>query len=114
MLTLIRAVEHSLKGILDANDLNLSTLFSLSHSFALASFSNRRFRELEDKSTSISLRHAGPITQRSLKQLGEDGGLRTSWLDYRLAILAYLEEIGAPGVSHLMYNTLRPLLNGKS
>ncbi|KAI9786901.1 MAG: hypothetical protein M1839_005132 [Geoglossum umbratile] len=95
----------------------LPTLFSLSHSEALCALSITCFRELEDHAaeanTAIRVRHAGPVTQRSLTLLGNDGGLKISWGDYRLEVLKWLEEKGLVGIGELMYNTLRQLMLAK-
>lgn len=76
-------------------------------------------RELEDGEdhAHIEIRHAGPVTQKSLVQLGKEGGLKLLWQDYRLGVLHYLEKRGINGVSELMYNTMKHLMtarNGKA
>lgn len=90
-------------------------------------------RELEDKATegveggdqaaaegekvsgagTIQIRHAGPVTQRSLVQLGKDGGLKLTWPSYRLGVLRYLEGKGVMGIGELMYNTLKHLMTAR-
>lgn len=79
-------------------------------------------RELEDKevieapegtTTPIQIRHAGPVTQRSLGQLGKDGGLKLAWANYRPGVLRYLEGKGVMGVGELMYNTLKHLMTAR-
>jgi centromere protein I len=92
----------------------LQTLFSLSFSplFGLQAISY--VRELEDKEVEdIEIRHAGPVTQASLKQLEKDGGLKLSWADYRLGVLRYLENKGVMGVGELMYNTMKHLMTAR-
>ena len=89
-------------------------MFSLSFSplFGLQAISY--VRELEDKEVEdIEIRHAGPVTQASLKQLEKDGGLKLSWADYRLGVLRYLENKGAMGVGELMYNTMKHLMTAR-
>ncbi len=102
--------------------LALPSLFSLSHSPVLCSLSIACVRELEDKEvvdapegtvTPIQIRHAGPVTSRSLQQLGKDGGLKLTWTSYRLSVLRYLEGKGVMGVGELMYNTLKHLMAAK-
>jgi centromere protein I len=61
----------------------------------------------------IQIRHAGPVTQRSLVQLGKEGGLKLSWPNYRLGVLRYLEGRGVLGVGELMYNTLKHLMSAR-
>ncbi|KAG0648352.1 Sim4 complex subunit mis6 [Hyphodiscus hymeniophilus] len=91
--------------------LSLSTLFSLSYSPLICLSAISYLRELEDKAEDeLEVRHAGPVTQSSLKILQKDGGLTLSWPDYRLGVLQYLERLGAPGVGELLYNTMKHLM----
>ena len=92
----------------------LTTLFSLSHSPVICTFGIAYVRELEDAvEEDIETRHAGPVTQTSLGQLGRDGGLKLSWMDYRLGVLTYLEGKGIAGIGELMYNTMKHLMAGR-
>jgi centromere protein I len=93
--------------------ISLTTLFSLSMSPLFALLAISYVRELEDKKEDIEIRHAGPVTQASLKQLEKDGGLRLSWADYRLGVLRYLENKGVTGVGELMYNTMKHLMTAR-
>lgn len=103
--------------------LSLSTIFSLSYSPLLCNLSITYMRELEDaalqkassgnSSQEIEIRHAGPVTLKSLMQLGKDSGLVLSWPDYRLGVLRYLEARGVDGVGELMYNTLKQLMTAR-
>jgi centromere protein I len=95
-------------------DLSLATAFGLSHSplLCLQSISYLREREDEEMAT-IRTRHAGPVTQASLGQLANRGGLRLSWQEYRSGVLAYLEAKGLPGISELMYNTMKNLMRAR-
>ncbi|KAM0138697.1 hypothetical protein ACHAP3_003561 [Botrytis cinerea] len=91
--------------------LSLNSLFSISSSPATCHLAITYVRELEDQAEDkIDVRHAGPVTQISLKKLKDDGGLSVSWQDYRLAILSYLERKGFPGAGELMYNTMKHLM----
>jgi len=92
---------------------SLPTLFSLSFSPLFTLLSISYVRELEDNEEEIELRHAGPVTQASLKQLEKDGGLKLSWADYRLGVLRYMENKGAMGVGELMYNTMKHLMTAR-
>ncbi|KAM0316718.1 hypothetical protein ACHAO8_003003 [Botrytis cinerea] len=91
--------------------LSLNSLFSISSSPATCHLAITYVRELEDQAEDkIDVRHAGPVTQISLKKLKDDGGLSVSWQDYRLAVLSYLERKGFPGAGELMYNTMKHLM----
>ncbi|PQE16536.1 Mis6 domain-containing protein [Rutstroemia sp. NJR-2017a BBW] len=94
--------------------LSLSSLFSLSYSPAICHFAISYVRELEDQAGgAITMQHAGPVTQASLKRLSNDGGLAISWQDYRLGVLRYLEGRGFAGVGELMYNTMKHLMSAR-
>jgi centromere protein I len=92
-------------------DLSLATAFGLSYSplLCLQSISYVRERE-DDEMATIRTRHAGPVTQVSLGQLANRGGLRLSYQDYRSGVLAHLETKGLSGIPDLMYNTMKNLM----
>lgn len=94
--------------------LSLPTLFSLSYSPMLCQLAILYVRELEDTTEDeIEIRHAGPVTQSSLKALQRGGGVNLPWPDYRLGVLQYLENKGAAGVGELMYNTMKHLMTAR-
>jgi centromere protein I len=94
--------------------ISLPTLFSLSFSPVYSLVAISYIRELEDKEEdNIEIRHAGPVTQASLKQLEKDDGLKLSWPDYRLGVLRYLEHKGVTGIGELMYNTMKHLMTAR-
>ncbi|KAI9802029.1 MAG: hypothetical protein M1825_003085 [Sarcosagium campestre] len=101
-----------------ARGLSLPSLFSLSHAVPLAALSIACFREMEDDveaedgngKVRLGARHAGPVTQRSLQQLAADGGLELDWTEYRVRVLAYLDQRGVTGISRLMGSTMRGLM----
>ena len=94
--------------------IELPALFSLSYSPVLCHLTIAYLRELEDAAEDeIEIRHAGPVTQVSLKALQRDGGISLTWPDYRLGVLQYLENKGAPGVGELMYNTMKHLMTAR-
>ena len=95
--------------------LALASLFSFSTSPALCLLAISYVRELEDSmEESIERRHAGPVSQASLKQLELDGGVKLSWQDYKLGVLRYLENNGVSGVGELMYNTMKHLMAARN
>ncbi|KAI9789884.1 MAG: hypothetical protein M1835_001351 [Candelina submexicana] len=111
-------VLPSMRTYAESLDHTLPTMFSLSYSSALCALSIACFRDLEDAAyaadpESIVTRHAGPVTQRSLTILANEGGLRISWADYRLQVLKWLEERGVGGIGELMFNTMKHLMNAK-
>lgn len=99
----------------------LSALFSLSHHPVLAALSIATLRQVEDEHgehndhdhgsrAGIRLRHAGPVTQKSLGMLAEEGGVRMGWKEYRLQVLGWLAERGVEGVGALMGCTMKGLM----
>lgn len=111
-------VLPSLRTYADSLGHTLPTLFSLSYNSALCALSIACFRDLEDAAyaadpDSIETRHAGPVTQRSLSVLADEGGLRISWANYRLEVLKWLEERGVGGIGELMFNTMKHLMSAK-
>jgi centromere protein I len=93
---------------------SLPILFSLSYSPILCQLAILYVRELEDNAEDeINIRHAGPVTQSSLKELQKGGGINLSWPDYRLGVLQYLENEGTVGIGELMYNTMKNLMTAR-
>lgn len=112
------AVLPALRTYADGLGHSLPTLFSLSNNPTLCAVSIACFRDLEDAAEeadeeSLDARHAGPVSQRSLTILGNDGGLKISWPSYRLEVLKWLDERGVKGVRELMFNTMKHLMNTK-
>ena len=84
----------------------------------LAALSIACFREMEDQAEeerpgSVRVRHEGPVTQKSLVQLGREGGLRIDWKEYRVAVLRWLEGMGVKGVRELGGAAMKGLLGGQ-
>ena len=65
------------------SEIELAELFGLSHSPVLSFQAILALRDLEDEALErgedLAMRHPGPVTQRSLVRLGEEGGLGLSW-----------------------------------
>jgi len=91
--------------------LSLATAFGLSYAPLLCLQSIMHVRRLEDDEMAvIRARHGGPVTQASLGQLANRGGLKLSWQEYRAGVLRHLEAKGFPGIPELMYNTMKNLM----
>lgn len=77
-------------------------------------------REIEDEKIAtrgekefeqeVRVRHAGPVTQKSLLVLGREGGVVVGWKDYRLAVLTYLKQRGMVGLAEFMGCTMKGLM----
>jgi centromere protein I len=96
------------------SDFSLESMLNLSYSPVLSLQSISYFRQeedgdLEDPAAQIEERHAGPVTQNSLMQLGKRGGLQMNWQEYRSGVLEYLEEQGVPGIPSLMFSTMKSM-----
>lgn len=113
----VRLLERYVESLPGA-DAPLSLCFGLSHSPVLSLQSILAVRALEDEALdkdgprALATRHPGPVTQSSLARLRETGGLALSWQDYRLAVLARLEDTGLAGIPDLMRNTMKILKTG--
>ena len=97
---------------------NMSALFGLSSHPLLSGLAIAAFRQLEDSAITagmdISVRHAGPITQRSLGALERDGGVKgVNWKEYRIDVLDWLSDRGLSGVQSLMGSTMRGMGLGR-
>ncbi|KZF21343.1 Mis6 domain protein [Xylona heveae TC161] len=107
-----------LRRYADTVGLALPVIFGLSHSSTLCRLSIASFREMEDHASEeqdgLTVRHAGPVTQRTLTTLSEDGGLRTTWTEYRLEVLKWLDERGVTGITRLMSNTMKHLMKARA
>ncbi len=92
----------------------LGAVFGLSYSPVLCLQAISHVRELEEEEMGvIRARHGGPVTQASLGQLANRGGLKLSWQEYRAGVLAYLDAKGFPGIPELMYNTMKNLMKAR-
>ncbi|KAH8200285.1 hypothetical protein TruAng_005558 [Truncatella angustata] len=94
---------------------NLTSLFTISASPVLGLLATSYLRELEDVemeqgSSGLDTRHAGPVTKASLNTLSKNGGVSLTWDEYRLGVLSYLEQNGMEGVGRLMHGTMTTLM----
>lgn len=87
----------------------LNRSFDFSHNPLLASLSSTAFADFEARDGKEA-RHAGPVTQQSLLVLGNEGGVRVSWKEYRVMMLMWLEERGLDGLKRLMFATMKDLM----
>lgn len=97
---------------------SLTSLFSLSHNPTLSALSIAAFREVEDAAEdqlpgSVAVRHAGPITMKSLAQLGREGGVKMGWKEYRVLVLKWLEGVGVNGVADFGAATMPGMKGGQ-
>jgi centromere protein I len=90
-------------AMIDA-DASLAGLFMLSWHPVLSSLSHAAFVELENQNggPEVSIRHVGPVSERSLVRLGSEGGVVLGWRDVRSWLLRWLREHGLGGVKELI------------
>lgn len=100
-------------SIFDRNS-SFPLLFNINHSPAFSSRSANIVRLLEDSDTECSMRHAGPLTQASVKELlhdPESKWLKTDYEETRIEILRALDKAGYVGLADLLFSHLKSLLN---
>lgn len=95
-------------------DYSIALIFGLSHNPVLSSISRSAFAAFEDvaerEHDDAIIHYAGPVTQKSLITLGNQGGVEMSWKDYRILVLNWLEMRGSAGIKELMYATMKDLM----
>lgn len=108
------SVVPALREYVEALDDSLPTLFSLSQNSVLSALSIACFRDLEDaaeeRGEELRVRHAGPVSQRSLAVLAAEGGVVVDWTVYREEVLRCLDRMGVKGVTELMFCTMKLLM----
>jgi centromere protein I len=93
-------------------DASLAGLFGLPWHPVLGSMARVAFLELEseraeDGEVELEVRHEGPVSQRSLVVLANEGGVRVEWKEYRGKVLDWLEERGMGGIKGLIFAALK-------
>lgn len=106
----------------DGVKLSLAALYSFSYSPVLCGLVAGKLAELEDQEYAGSgqngaeeeVRHAGPVTKASLRELAGRGGVNMSWEDFRVEMLEELTEVkGLGGIAELLYSTMTTLAGKK-
>jgi len=95
-------------------DIPFSSMFALSYSPTLCLQSILYLRELEDEALedgedAIVARHAGPVTQNSLKRNEAAGGVELNFQDYRVGVLEALDKNGLGGIPDLLRSSVKTL-----
>lgn len=92
----------------DRGGFALAAALSLSYSPLFCLQSIETLRVLEDRQiadeagAAIETRHAGPVSQESLRRLGTSGGIRIGFNGYRASVLETLRAKGLAGVEELL------------
>ncbi|KAL4918075.1 Mis6-domain-containing protein [Aspergillus aurantiobrunneus] len=89
----------------------IGSIFSLSHHAALCNMSASCFADIERENNigedKPKLRK--PVTQKALSALEKDGGVQTTWQDYRVRMLDWMDATGGNGIAKLMRTTMKAL-----
>ncbi|EPS40646.1 hypothetical protein H072_5486, partial [Dactylellina haptotyla CBS 200.50] len=97
----------------NARELTLNGLFTVTHSATFSRFNADCLRFLEEKHEDLNdaeiIRHAGPVTSKSLAGLAGDGGYQIDYRVFKMASLEYLRRKGFEGVYSLIYSTMKKL-----
>ncbi|KAJ6785276.1 hypothetical protein PWT90_01076 [Aphanocladium album] len=92
---------------------SLAEMLSLSYSPIFCLLSIETLRVLEDRlieeDSTIETRHAGPVSQESLRKLGTSGGIRIGFNGYRASVLETLRDKGFGGVEDLLKISMPPV-----
>ncbi|KAJ6259737.1 hypothetical protein Dda_5375 [Drechslerella dactyloides] len=97
----------------NARELSLNGIFTVTHSATFSRFNAECLRFLEDRHEDfkgdLDVRHAGPVTSKSLAGLAGDGGYQVEYRVFKMASLEYLRRKGFEGVYALIYSTMKKL-----
>ncbi|EWC44573.1 hypothetical protein DRE_06654 [Drechslerella stenobrocha 248] len=97
----------------NARELSLNGIFTVTHSATFSRFNAECLRFLEDRheelKSDLEVRHAGPVTSKSLTGLAGDGGYKIEYRVFKMASLEYLRRKGFDGVYSLIYSTMKKL-----
>jgi centromere protein I len=90
---------------------SVASIFSLSHHAAFCNLSAACFAELEEDQQIADGRPRlkKPVTQKVLQALENDGGAKTTWQEYRVHMLDWLDGVGCRGTGILMRSTMKAL-----
>lgn len=94
-----------------AFNISVASIFSLGHHAAFCNLSAACFADLEEDQRigDDRPRLRKPVTQKALQALEKDGGAKTTWQEYRVHMLDWLDGIGCRGTSILMRSTMKAL-----
>ncbi|KAF9891303.1 hypothetical protein FE257_004158 [Aspergillus nanangensis] len=89
----------------------ISSMFSLSHHVALCNMSAACFADIEEERNMAEdqPKLKKPVTQKALSALEKEGGIKTTWQEYRVQMLDWLEATGSVGIGNLMRSTMKAL-----
>ncbi|KAI7869101.1 Mis6-domain-containing protein [Mucor mucedo] len=84
--------------------------FSIIQHAALAGFSKRFFKELE-QTVNVEEKLQEVASSKSLADLAEQGGISIEYFEYRVEYLNYLRSKGLTGIRDLLYASMISLIN---
>jgi centromere protein I len=103
---------------------SLASMFGFSCNPVLSSIAHAAFQEMERHEAvagardetgtpTLEVLHQGPVSQRSLVVLANEGGAEISWKDYRIKVLRWLAERGLGGLEEFMFSAVKDLAAAK-
>lgn len=108
----IGALREYVDGV--DREANLAGLFGVPWHPSLSSLAHAAFVELEEANASAGAErgpmHEGPVSQRSLVVLANEGGVDVSWREYRVKVLEWCEERGLGGIKSLILAVVKNAL----
>jgi centromere protein I len=114
-LNRVEEANHDEDSGREAFQYHLHSMFSLSHHAALCGFAAACFRDFENETLgseggdSGTVRLSKPVTRNALIALEKQGGVKSSWQEYRLRMLEWLDDRGSEGIGNLMRTTMKAL-----
>jgi centromere protein I len=90
---------------------SLASMFCCSWHALVSSAAHDAFREMEREAAGedLDVWHSGPVGQRSLVILANEGGVNVSWKEYRIKVLQWLSERGLGGLEEFLFATIKDL-----
>ncbi|KAK6354112.1 hypothetical protein TWF730_008530 [Orbilia blumenaviensis] len=103
-----------LNSAANSREFTLNGLFTLTYNPTFSRFNTDCLRFLEEayedaRDIYLPIRHAGPVTSKSLMGLAGDGGYNIEYRVFKVASLEYLKRKGFDGVHRLIYSTMKKL-----
>lgn len=91
---------------------SLATMFGFSWHPLMSSIAHEAFLELETASEQgnvADVLHNGPVSQRSLVLLTNEGGADIAWKEYRIKVMKWMTERGLGGIEEFLFGIIPDL-----
>jgi len=106
---LVRQLQFYLPDV--DRDYSAAGIFGVSFHPLLSAFSFAAFKELEKEAAGdgVESTHMGPVSERSLVVLANEGGVQVPYKTYKIRVLKWLAEKGVTGLEEFMFTALKDL-----